>query len=233
MKSISRQKAARLIGVLFIIGTAAGIASVAFVQSSLQAGYLTEMAAHGSQLTVGVMLIVLMSTACAGIGVALYPVLKRYGVGWALGAAGFRIIEGAFELISAFFLLCLLAISRAFVAAGAPALSSLIPLGDLVRTLQDLWSNVILVIPWCVGAFIYYVLFYRHKLVPRWLSAWGILGIVSLLGGVVAILFGAIEPNGPLQTALNLPIALQEMVLAVWLIVKGFSPAEGDSPPEP
>jgi len=59
-------------------------------------------------------------------------------------------------------------------------------------------------------------------LLPRWLSVWGIGGVVLLMIAAVLLIFGVISPMSPGQIALAAPIGLQEMVLAVWLIVKGF-----------
>jgi hypothetical protein len=78
-------------------------------------------------------------------------------------------------------------------------------------------------IPFGVGAFMYYYVLYRSRLVPRWLSGWGLVAIVlSLASNVLA---GFTQQLG-FATAINMlsiPIGLQEMVLAVWLIAKGFS----------
>ena len=73
----------------------------------------------------------------------------------------------------------------------------------------------------------YYAVFYRSKLIPRWLSVWGLIAIVLLLSAVFITLFDG-EPysiSGNL-VFLALPIALQEIVLAVWLLVRGFNPPE-------
>ncbi len=69
----------------------------------------------------------------------------------------------------------------------------------------------------------YYYLMYRSTVVPRWLSVWGLLGVAVSL---VATLYSGFTQDfgfSSFSTALNAPIALQEMVLAVWLIAKGFS----------
>ena len=63
----------------------------------------------------------------------------------------------------------------------------------------------------------FYVLLYQSRLVPRWLSAWGLVGaalyIVPPIGSVFGLSLGV----------LMAPLAVQEMVMAVWLIAKGFS----------
>lgn len=60
-------------------------------------------------------------------------------------------------------------------------------------------------------------------MVPAWLSLWG------LLGGVLVVALGAVEVGGivlpgEVHGLLVAPIGLNEMVLAVWLIVRGFDP---------
>jgi len=63
-------------------------------------------------------------------------------------------------------------------------------------------------------------LLYLSKLIPRWLSVWGFAGAVL---SFVAYLLQFFNIN--LSEFLYLPIGLQEMVFAVWLIVKGFNPS--------
>jgi hypothetical protein len=67
----------------------------------------------------------------------------------------------------------------------------------------------------------YYAVMYQSRLIPRWLAAWGVLGTICSLGAAVSILFGLL-PYSPPMLIVILPIAVQEMVLAIWLIVKGF-----------
>ncbi len=83
-------------------------------------------------------------------------------------------------------------------------------------------SNVASLLAFCLGATLYYVVFYQARLVPRWLSGWGLVG--TTLGMVAGLLgmFGIIGPLSTPQVVLALPIAVQEMAIAVWLIVKGF-----------
>jgi len=80
-----------------------------------------------------------------------------------------------------------------------------------------------LLLAFSVGGLMYYLVFYRSKLIPTWLSAWGIAGTVLLMVAGVLVVFGVIGPLSAGQVGLAAPIGLQEMVLAGWLIVKGFN----------
>jgi len=93
-------------------------------------------------------------------------------------------------------------------------------------TTRDSAGFIFAVIAFCLGALMYYAVFYRSKLIPRWLSVWGLIAIVLLLSAVFITLFDG-DPYSISGTLiwLALPIALQEMVLAVWLIVNGFNPS--------
>lgn len=217
---------ATVVGVLFIIGTATGIAAALLSLPVLSApDYLTQLAAQETLITLCALLVFIMGVACAGIGMALYPVLKPYHEGWALGVAGFRIMEGVLDIVGVVGLLSLLVLSRDYVAAGAPAaphyhtLAALLKAGrDWVNTVAALWT-------WCLGAQIYNVIFFQYRLDPRWLSAWGFLGCSSAIVASLLVMFGLIPPMSTLQVGLNFAILVQEMVLAVWLIAKGFDPA--------
>jgi hypothetical protein len=70
-----------------------------------------------------------------------------------------------------------------------------------------------------IGALMIYYLLYRSKLIPRWLSAWGFLGAIPYFASFLLGFFG-FELG-----SLVLPLFLQELVMGVWLIVKGFNPS--------
>jgi len=213
---------ARITGVLFIIATAASLLSLAFLGSVGSPDYLTEIAANEGQVTVGVLVRFIAAFASAAIAISLYPVLKRYRQGLALGAVGFRIIEGTFYALGAVSVLLLLTLSQQFVktAAGDPAYFD--QLGTLLKAFDD-WAGLAGILAFYVGGLLYYRVFYQTRLVPRWLAAWGVGGVILGAAAALLVLFGVTGSMSPVQMALNAPIGLQEMVLAVWLIVKGFN----------
>ncbi len=86
------------------------------------------------------------------------------------------------------------------------------------------------VLAFYIGGTLYYLVFYRSRLIPRWLSVWGLAGTSFGALGALLVLFRAIDTMSGPQVALNLPIGVQEIVLAVWLIWKGFNRVAPASP---
>jgi len=217
---------ARIVGILFIIGTAAGVLGLGVLGSTLgDPDYLIKMSANESQVLLGAFFIFIMAIACAGIVIPMYPILRKYNEALALGAVGFRLIEGVLEIASVVFVLSLLTLSQEFIKAGAPVSSYFQALGVILSEGHGWVSNVGILVIWCIGALMYYYIFYQTKLVPRWLSGWGLIGVTLCMAGSMLVMFHLIDPASNILTLLNVPIALQEMALAVWLIVKGFDPS--------
>jgi len=218
-------------GTLFLAATAAGCLSL-LARPILDApDYLTKISSNEPKVIAAAFLVFIMGWAGAGIGISMYPVLRKYNVGLALGGAGFRIIEGVFDGIGAVLILMLATLSREFLKAGPAALGQFQYLGALLSEARSWVSDVAALPAWCIGALLYYSLFYRARLVPRWLSVWGLIGITLTLAASILVLFRLIAPMSTVQLLMNLPIAPQEMVLAIWLIVKGFNPSAKTSLP--
>jgi len=217
---------AAIVGVLFIIGTVTGAIAASIGNPILDApDYLTNISANESQIIIGTFLVFLMGVACAGIGLALYPIMKKYSTGLAIGVVGFRVAEGILEILGGVITIGLLALSQEFVKAGAPDAAYFRTIGAIIKA-GDAWlSNGAALLLWCIGALMYYTVFYQYRLVPRWLSGWGLAGITLTTITSVLVMLHIIPGFGTVQVVANLPIALQEMVFAVWLIAKGINPS--------
>jgi hypothetical protein len=100
------------------------------------------------------------------------------------------------------------------------------PLAGFLRTAETVAWDQLLAIPFVLGALMFYVLLYKSRLVPRWLSVWGLVGavlyIVLPLGSMFELSLGF----------LMAPLALQEMVMAVWLITRGFDQSLSSAEPD-
>jgi hypothetical protein len=222
-KMSSDRKRAIIAGTLFLVGFA-GVVTVALTKPILDGpDYLVKLSANANQIIIGAFFQLIMAFACAGIAISLYPVLRRYNEGLAIGAVGFRIIEAVFQIIGVVGLVSLLTLSEEFVKAGAPNSSYFQIAGALLQSGNAWINNVAVLLAWSVGALMYYYVFYQTKLIPRWLSAWGLLGIVLTIATSTLVMFRIVSPFSSIQVVLNIPIALQELVLGVWLIAKGFN----------
>jgi Domain of unknown function (DUF4386) len=221
----TNRKTAIIAGTLFIVATTASLLGNGLTGAMLASpDYLSIVSSNGNRVIAGALLSFLAAAASSGIALSLYPVLKKHSEGLAIGAVGFRLIEGVFYMVGALCLLALLPVSHQFVSAGTQDASTLQTIGHLLLAVNDLAGFVLGVFAFCLGGTMYYFVFYQSRLIPRWLSLWGIVALVLLLVAAFLTLFDG-EPysvSGNL-IFLALPIFLQEMVLAVWLIIKGFN----------
>ncbi len=220
----SNRKAAVAAGVLLIVATVVDVISrAAFLAPVLGLpDPLAAVAANETSVVLGAVLLFVGAAAAAGIAIAMYPVMRGHGEALALGSVGFRLIEGTFYLGIVVCLVILLAMGEEAVSSGDPAAFAT-PV-TLVLAAREALGQVG-VLAFALGATMYYWLFYRSRLVPRWLSAWGLVAIASLVVSVVLVISDIVEPMSQPQVLLAAPIGLQEMVLAGWLIAKGFRPA--------
>jgi len=224
---IDSKTCARIAGLLLILGTVPILAALALWGGPLQSpDYLSLMSANRLNMSLFALTVVAMGLACAGVGIALYPVLKRHDPGLALASMGFRLMEGPLQMATAVGFVALIAVSREFVKAGSPPDSLYQSAGAAIKSVND-WLSSAVALPFCIGAASYYVVFFRARLVPRWLSAWGLAGILGNLVASISGIVGLLEASSPVHTMLCLPILVQELALAVRLIVKGFdAPAD-------
>jgi len=219
----SFRKIAVITGVLFIIATLTGpILASPLIPDLTGTDYLTRVSAHPNQVAAGVLLSIIAYLACAGIAVAMYPVLKKWNAGLALGSVIFRTIETAFYLVGLLCLLSLLTLGQQFTTAETADRTSLQAIGNLLVLVRDN-AALVAVFAFCLGAFMYYYLFFQSRLIPRWLSGFGIVAIILMMAACVLALFSGNRITSYIPLAA--PIFLQELVLAVWLIVKGFNPS--------
>jgi Domain of unknown function (DUF4386) len=215
-------------GVLFIAATATSLVATALRGSLLNGpGFLAAVALHQDRLLAAALFQLMAAFTSAAIAVTLYPVLRQHAAATALGSVAFRLIEGVFYALSAMGTLILVSLSGQLAARASTHASA-----DLIRDLRDS-AGTVGVLAFCTGATLYYLIFYRSQLIPRWLSVWGLVGTVLCLTAGLLVLFQPIAVLSSTQVVLSLPLGVQEMVLALWLIVKGFSPKAEAKPPTP
>jgi len=221
------RKTAVNVGILFIIGTASGILSVV-VTAPIRAGsaYPLNISASETQWIIGTLLILLMGFSLAMIPVMLYPIFKKHNEVLALGAVLFRgVLETVLYMASVISMLLLLNVSEIFGKTGVTDASNLQTPGSMIIATGD-WTTMILGLVFSIGALMIYALFYQTRLIPRWLSVWGVIGAVLYFFASFVSMFSPQHMAPSLDSGIGflmIPLAIQEMVFAVWLIVKGFN----------
>jgi hypothetical protein len=216
-------------GALYFLGTVFGVlggivggevlTSIISAQPLAGVDMLGLVAESASRLTSGAFLTLLMGISLAAMTVFLYPIFRKDSEELAAGMLLFRgALEGAWYFITTIGLLTLVALGAEYAAAGAGS-AALQSMGNVLYQFQDLLAPVGTLV-FLIGAACLYVSFYRTRLIPRWLSAWGLIGLVPSLAYALLHFFHL--DNG-IGLYLQMPLALQELVMGAWLVIMGFN----------
>ncbi len=223
----SDRKSAIWVGVLYIVATVFPVAALVPWSALVDGdGILANAATHEGQLIAVALLNLVMAVAVAGVAFMIYPILQRVadtGVkqGLALWYVGTRITEGGAFLVAVLATMAFLPLSQEFAAAGAPDVSHFQTSSTVLESTTDM-AYALGQSVFAVGAAMLYYLLLRSRLVPWWLSLWGLVAAPLFLVGSLSLMWTG-DPNSTFSTVLYAPMALQEMVLALWLLIKGFN----------
>jgi hypothetical protein len=212
------------VGIMFIFATVSAILAGLLYRPILTGpDYLINGAAHTNQVILGVLMELILVCTAIGTAVGLFPILRPYGERVALGHLFFRFLEAIAITIGIVAILSLLTLSKNFVAAAAPEASAYHVAGILLLAVYKWTATLGPLFFLGINTLMYSYLLYKSKLVPRPLAVLGITGATLVFGYAFLVMFGvAVQGASPL-IVLALPIAAYEMILAVWLIVKGFN----------
>jgi len=213
------RKTAVLVGALFLTATVSGLIVVAAWGPVLDTSDpLGQVTGSADQVRIGAFFEIVMGLAVASIALAMYPVLRLHDETMALGYVVARAVEGAFIIVPALTMLSLSTLAQEQVGPDAAADPATIATGVAIFAIGDWAGYAAVAIVFCLGAIMFYTALYQARLVPRWLSGWGLLGAIVYLPASAL----AIAGRDDLATITNVPLALNEIVLAIWLIARGF-----------
>jgi hypothetical protein len=229
IKTKPYRKEAVIVGLLFLIGTGAGILSGIVTQPVLAAtDYLQNISANESQWIIGTLLILVMGLPLAMVPVVLFPILKKQNEVLAIGAIVFRgVLEAVSYILLVISMLLLLVVGQASVSSGASDIASHKTLGALLLSMGD-WIEMLLAIVFSIGSLMINLLLYQMNIIPRWLSSWGLIGSILYFVAPFVSMLGAQHLALSFDSKLGFligPLAVQEIVFAVWMIGKGFNPS--------
>ena len=212
-------------GALFLFSNATFlVGAFGFVEPVLGApDYLTLASANRAQVIIGALLELSNGVAYLGIAALVFAILRRHFPSLAVWYVGFRVTEFVMQILSDLSPLALLSVSEELVAAGGVAAASYQAVGTLLQA-QRYWAFQMVSITLVLGALSFYTMLYRSRLIPRFISVWGLVGAATVLTTTMLDIF-ALSVGPVLGLVLGLPMLTNELFLGVWLIVKGFSRA--------
>jgi hypothetical protein len=206
-------------GVLFLITFITAILALWLFQPVLDdpRGYIAG-AGSDNRILLGAFMELLLIIANVGTAVVLFRVLRRQSETLALGYVTARLVECTFIAIGLFSVLAVVTLRQDAPGAGA--------LAESLAAIKD-WTFILgpgFIVGLGNGLILGYLM-YRSGLVPRWMAVLGLVGgpLICLSG--IGVLFDVIEQGGTAQGIATIPEFLWELLLGIYLTVKGFKPS--------
>jgi len=211
---------ARIVGALFLIAMVTSLVGGIWLESITgAAGYLGEISSQETQVLLGVLLELINCIVVVGIAAALFPLMKKHSGALAAGYLGTRVVEAVVLSVAAISPLLLVTLGQEYLAAGAPDAAFFQTAGALVMAARGHLASLLTPIVFSLAALLLYYFLYRSRLVPRFISVWGFIAVVSLFTWNMVEAFGMSISAG---MVFALPMILNEIFLGIWLLAKGF-----------
>lgn len=211
-------------GVFFIAAAVTSIIALNLYQPAITGDdYLTQASLHAKPVMTGALHELFLVATASGTGIMLYPYLRRYNEQIGLAYFCFRLLEAILILIGTLSVLAIVSLSKAYAANPAADAETFKAVGTTLIAVHDwtfmLGPNFML----GINTFIYSYVFFKSRLIPRTISAIGLLGAVMIFIAAHLEMFGVMPQLSIGGMLMAIPIFVYEMTLAVYLIVKGFS----------
>ncbi|WP_340820415.1 DUF4386 domain-containing protein [Methanolobus sp. WCC4] len=226
----SNRMTAIIVGILFIFAIVMLFLGESLYRPILDSpDYLDNAYPNKVVVVTGILLEFTGVPAVVFLSVLLFPILRRYNEALALGYVVFRLFEAALLSVAYISKLSMINLSQNYLSKGSVDTSYFQYIGGLLQSF-DHWAGTqgtIYHVAFVIGSMILYYTLYRSKLVPRPISAWGFFAAIALLTGSVLSSMGMFAETSEigLELVFALPIAVAEIMLSIWLIVKGFNPS--------
>jgi Domain of unknown function (DUF4386) len=225
------RKLAIAAGVCYLITHVTSVAAPFLYSPILSHTTYVLGAGADTRVVLGAFLEIILAMANIGTAVALFPVVKRWGEGVALGYVGLRTLEAGIIAVGVLPLLAVVTVRQQLAGAAGTDTAALVALGQALVGFHN-WTFILGPGLVCgVNTVLMASLMFRSRLVPRVIPVLGLIGGPLVFAYNAAVLFG-LSAHIPGWVAIGvIPIFAWEVSLALWLIIKGFRPAALASTP--
>jgi hypothetical protein len=223
----SHRKIALVTGAFFIITIipAPIAAFILYAPVLNDPDYIVGGGGADTSVRLGAFLEVIIAIAIIGTAVTVFPIVKRQNEGFALGYVAARVLESTVIVVGIISLLSVVTLRQDLAGAAGADAALLVAAGKSLVAVHD-WTFLLGpgLMPGVNGVLLGYLM-YSSRLVPQPLAVLGLVGGPLLFASGIAVLFGVIEVGSVWQGISTLPVAAFEVLLGIWLIVKGFNPS--------
>lgn len=215
----SAKRVGRIIGMLLLVHLATGLILPYVLLLPVQASFLETAVAMEGRVRLSVLLLFVGGAVPVGISIAVWPIIRERSCRLGLWLLAISVVNFTLQIIENSHWLTMLSVSQAFAEAGAAQAESFQSLAVAVIAAWkwEHYSHIFLVVGWL---FTLYWLVFRCGIVPRGLGVIGLLASVSQFIGITLPEFAGYSM--PYPTLFGMPLGLANLLLAVWLMSKGF-----------
>lgn len=216
------KKSGRILGFLLLLTVLAGATGTAFRglggAEANSTEFLEEIMLHMGQMKLSISLDILASAIGVGIAIFLYAFIKKYNQRLAIAYLVIAGINFTIIVVSNIIHVSLLSLSVDFAVTTAATTDHFTTLAQMLHEAYY-WTHFLMLMLYSLGGLVLYYFLFKTRLIPGWLSIWGILAsIVVFFGG--ALQLADIKVSGLLFVQNGIYI----LTFIIWLLVKGFNP---------
>lgn len=215
---VATRIAGRIIGVLILAQMVGGVLVNFVLAAPLfgAPGFLVNAAPHALQISASVLLGLATGALAVGIAITAFPVFRQYSQAMALWFVALAVVSLSVATVENMNVMSMLSLSESYAKASAADRDRFEALRIVVASARN-WAHYIGLIVAGATLFVLYAVLYRFALVPRALAAFGLVAVILQISAVAMPLFGQ-----SIVFLMLAPLGVSQLLLALWLIAKGF-----------
>lgn len=217
---MKNKRNSRIAGILILLGIITGVFSI--IPSVDNQKYLEIVYPNKINVLIGAFFQFLLIPIYISFSLLLYPILKQYSSILSIGFVGFRFMAGVFQLIGIILLPTYILLSEKYLIGINSNSIFYETIGEILQLSRDLINHLGVILATGLGNLLLYSIFHKEKIIPIWLSVWGISGNILIMTASFLILFQLLEVISIEYLIITTPLLLQEIILAIWLIKNGL-----------
>jgi Domain of unknown function (DUF4386) len=208
----------RIIGGLIILQMVGSAIVNGYLEAPLfgAPGFLVTAAPLASQVGLAAVLGLVTESMWLGIAVVMFTIVHQRAPKLALAFVALAAVILAVAVLENAGVMSMLSLSKSYAKAGAGEREQFEMVRVVVGSARN-WAHFMARIIDGAAIFVFYAMLYRCALIPRALAGFGLIAAVLMVTAVAMPIFGH-----AVAFALIAPVGVSQLLLALWLMAKGF-----------